>query len=59
MIVTLTVNPALDVGMDADLVLADIKIRCRQPHYEPGGGGINVSRAIARLGGDSVALYCA
>lgn len=27
------------------------KMRTRQEHYDPGGGGINVARAIARLGG--------
>jgi hypothetical protein len=28
-------------------------LRCSAPRFEPGGGGINVSRAIKKLGGDS------
>jgi 6-phosphofructokinase 2 len=38
-------------------VISNRKLRCETPLYRPGGGGINVSRAIKRLGGDSVALY--
>jgi 6-phosphofructokinase 2 len=32
---------------------------CKTPRYEPGGGGVNVSRAIKKLGGESVLLYLA
>jgi 6-phosphofructokinase 2 len=32
------------------------KIRCEAPLYDAGGGGINVSKAIARLGGTSSAV---
>ena len=42
-----------------DQVVAERKLRCQPPRYEPGGGGINVSRAIGRLGGDSLAIYTA
>lgn len=34
-----------------DQVFHTRKMRTRQEHYDPGGGGINVARAIARLGG--------
>lgn len=58
-IVTLTVNPAIDKSTEIDHVAADRKLRCETPRHEPGGGGINVSRAIKRLGGNSLALYSA
>lgn len=35
------------------------KLRCQDIKAEPGGGGINVSRAIRKLGGESHALYLA
>ncbi len=56
-IVTLTVNPALDKISGVENVNPDKKMRCNQPNHEPGGGGINVSRAIHRLGGQSLAIY--
>ncbi len=52
-------NPAVDKSSSADRVVAEWKLRCDSPSYEPGGGGINVSRAIRKLGGDSLALYAA
>ena len=56
-IITLTMNPAVDKSSRVDHVLAERKLRCQPPLYEPGGGGINVSRAIRNLGGDSLAVY--
>jgi 6-phosphofructokinase 2 len=56
-IVTLTMNPAIDVSASVDYVVPDDKLRCSPPTYEPGGGGINVARAIRKLGGESVALF--
>lgn len=56
-IVTLTINPALDRSTVADHIIPEQKIRCEKPVYEPGGGGINVSRAIKKLGGDSLAIF--
>lgn len=56
-ILTLTVNPALDKSTRIEQINPDQKLRCQAPRYEPGGGGINVSRAIARLGGQSLAVY--
>lgn len=55
-ILTLTLNPALDMATTvAELVPGD-KLRCAEPVLDPGGGGLNVSRAIRALGGDSLAL---
>ena len=58
-IVTLTMNPALDVGTRIASVAPEIKLRCAAPRFHPGGGGINVSRAIHFLEGDSTAVFAA
>jgi 6-phosphofructokinase 2 len=50
-------NPAIDVTTRVARVLPDIKLRCESPSYEPGGGGVNVARAIRQLGGDALALF--
>ena len=55
-IVTITVNPALDLSTEARAVIPDQKLRCTAPVVHPGGGGVNVSRAIANLGGSSQTL---
>ena len=56
-IVTVTMNPALDISTSVDIVVPENKLRCKPPTYEPGGGGLNVSRAIHKLGGTSLACY--
>jgi len=58
-IVTFTLNPAVDKSSSVDHVKAEDKLYCEQPVFEPGGGGINVSRAIKKLGGSSLLLYTA
>ena len=55
-ILTVTLNPALDISTGADHVEPDVKLRCDAPVTDPGGGGINVSRAIAVMGGQSTAF---
>lgn len=56
-ILTLTLNPSVDKSASVDQVVNEKKLRCSQARYEAGGGGINVSRAIHALGGDSTAMY--
>jgi 6-phosphofructokinase 2 len=58
-IVTLTVNPAIDVSYVADEVIPMRKVRTRDERYDPGGGGLNVARVIHELGGEAVAFYMA
>lgn len=58
-IVTLTMNPALDVTADADEVRPTDKVRCHAVRYDAGGGGINVARFAGALGGDVVAVFAA
>ncbi|MBO0935411.1 1-phosphofructokinase family hexose kinase [Fibrella sp. HMF5335] len=59
MLITLTLNPAVDVSMTVDRLIPEHKLHCSQPHYDAGGGGINVAKAVRRLGGDVTALYTA
>lgn len=56
-IVTVTLSPALDVATRVARLYPDAKLRCSAPVYAPGGGGINVARAIHRLGGQALALF--
>lgn len=56
-ILTLTVNPSLDKSTVFTGLVPDRKIRCEAPTYEAGGGGINVSRAISLLGGESLCVF--
>src|SRR5271169_3619171 len=56
-IVTLTMNPALDIATSTERVEPAHKLRCSEPRYDPGGGGINVARAVHALGGDAVAVF--
>jgi len=58
-IVTLTINSTIDKSSSVKQVIAESKLRCKAPRHEPGGGGINVSRAIKILGGQSTAFYTA
>src|SRR6516165_4592083 len=57
MIVTVTMNPTIDTHVRVDHVIPERKLRCQAPRHEPGGGGINVSRAMHQLGGAFLALY--
>jgi len=56
-IATLTMNPALDVATGVEEVKPTHKLRCTQPRFDAGGGGINVARVIRALGGDVVAIF--
>ena len=56
-IVTLTMNPALDIATSTDRVIPTHKLRCSPPRYDPGGGGINIARAVHALGGGAVAIF--
>ncbi len=56
-IVTLTMNPALDIATATDRIIPAHKLRCGRPRYDPGGGGINVARAAHAVGGDALAIF--
>lgn len=56
-IVTLTMNPAIDISAAAPSVVPAHKLRCHDDRRDPGGGGINVARVLKRLGADVLAIY--
>ncbi|EGT5680652.1 6-phosphofructokinase II [Cronobacter turicensis] len=56
-IYTLTLAPSLDSATMTPQIYPEGKLRCSSPVFEPGGGGINVARAIVHLGGTATALF--
>lgn len=58
-VATLTLNPAIDSACAADTVFPTHKIRTSGERYDPGGGGINVARVLARLGERVEVVYLA
>jgi 6-phosphofructokinase 2 len=56
-IVTLTMNPAVDLSTSVARVVPVHKLRCSPAERDPGGGGINVARVATRLGADVKAIY--
>lgn len=57
MIVTITMNPAVDKSTSVNKLVPEKKMRCGNLITEAGGGGINVSKAIKELGGESLAIF--
>lgn len=55
MIVTVTMNPAIDKTVEIDRLLPGGLNRIRKVEYDAGGKGINVSKTIHELGGESIA----
>jgi 6-phosphofructokinase 2 len=56
-ILTLTINPAIDVSTSVAQIMPVHKLRCGGTRRDPGGGGINVARVVKRFGGDVEAMY--
>lgn len=57
MILTITLNPCIDKSTILQKLEPESKLRCTEVVNEPGGGGINVSKALKKLGADSMALF--
>jgi len=57
MIVTITMNPAVDKSTSVNKLVPEKKMRCSEMITEAGGGGINVSKALKELGGESLAIF--
>ena len=55
MIVTVTMNPAIDKTVDLQALLPGGLNRIQRVAYDIGGKGINVSKTIHALGGESIA----
>jgi 6-phosphofructokinase 2 len=49
-IATLTLNPCLDVSYEFSSLVADQKVHVEHTRFDPGGNGVNVGRALKRLG---------
>lgn len=58
-IITITLNPTIDKSTTVDALAPEKKLHCSPPVFEPGGGGINVARAVKKLGGEATAIYFA
>lgn len=58
-VLTLTVNPALDLSTWTERVVSGHKLRCGPSRTDPGGGGVNVARVVHRLGGRVLAVHTA
>lgn len=56
-IVTLTLGPALDKSTTVERLIPEQKLRCAPMQIDAGGGGINVSKGIRKLGGQSIAVF--
>src|SRR5436190_24352087 len=56
-IITITFSPCIDKSTTVPSLVPENKLKCTTPKLEPGGGGINVARAIKKLGGDVVAIF--
>lgn len=56
-IVTVTFNPCVDKGTSISALAPEKKLSCSPPKFEPGGGGLNVSRALKKIGGSSLAVF--
>ena len=56
-VVTLCMNPALDITTSTDVVRPTDKMRCAGARYDPGGGGINVARVAQVLGAAATAVF--
>jgi 6-phosphofructokinase 2 len=55
-VLTVTLNPAIDVSLRVGRLVPVRKMRADQVRRTPGGGGVNVARALARLGAPVTAL---
>jgi 6-phosphofructokinase 2 len=58
-ILTLTLNPTVDIAGDAKAVQPVRKVRTTNETFDPGGGGVNVARVLRELGGETLAVVLA
>src|SRR5690348_7033731 len=56
-IVTITLNPCIDRSASLPVLIPEKKLSCKAIELQPGGGGINVARAIKKMGGKAIAIY--
>ena len=56
-IITITFSPCIDKSTSISSLIPEKKLKCTAPKLEPGGGGINVARALKKLGEDAIAVF--
>lgn len=56
-ILTITFSPCIDKSTSVPALIPEKKMICAAPKLEPGGGGINIARAIKKLGGEATAIF--
>lgn len=56
-IVTVTLNPSIDRSFSVERAVPEIKLEAADDRRDPGGGGVNVARAVTRLGGNVTAIW--
>lgn len=56
-ILTITLNPCIDRTVWVTEVVPEKKLRATRTEIEPGGGGINIARAVKAIGGNVTALF--
>jgi 6-phosphofructokinase 2 len=56
-IITITFSPCIDKSTSVPALIPEKKLICAAPKLEPGGGGINIARAIKKLGGEATAIF--
>ncbi len=56
-VITLTFSPCIDKSASIPALVPEKKLKCTLAKMDPGGGGINVARAIVKLGGKATAVY--
>jgi 6-phosphofructokinase 2 len=56
-IITITFSPCIDKSTSVPALIPEKKLICAAPKLEPGGGGINIARAIKKLGGAATAIF--
>ncbi len=55
-IITVTLNPSIDVTLWIDKIDFDEPVKCKKEKYYPGGKGLNVSRVLTALSVKNTAL---
>lgn len=58
-VLTVTLNPAIDKSTNIPALLPEKKLRCTPPTFEPGGGGVNISRVLKNFDYASTAMFLA
>jgi 6-phosphofructokinase 2 len=54
--VTITFNPCIDKSISVPSLIPEKKLYCKVQKFHPGGGGVNVARALKKLGGNAIAV---